>query len=232
VRRLKGILLLGLFGSLVSHCHKSEQPKKDGREAALALRTCPQGALDDAEDHDSQIIKQGDRDGYWFTYADKSGSTIDPAGEFKMSRGGPPGSSFAAHAHGRVTARKPGKSQYAGLGFSLTNPRSAFDLSHAKGIAFWAKGPGRVRMKLPDINTAPEGGRCSDCYNDFGKDFELTPRWERQVALFSEMKQEPGWGDPARELAANSIFAVEWQWNTPDSEFDLWVDNVELVGCD
>jgi endoglucanase len=233
VRKLECILLLlGLVGLLGSRCSKSDRHQSEANRGELALKACPQGALDDAEDNDNQIIKQAGRDGYWFTYADKSGTTVQPAGDFKMSRGGPPGSNFAAHMHGRVAAQKSGKAQYAGLGFSLTNPRSAFDLSHAKGISFWAKGPGRVRVKLPDVNTAPEGGHCSECYNDFGKDLEVTARWERYGLLFREVRQEPNWGDRVQELSTNAIFAVEWQCSTPDSEVDIWVDNVELVGCE
>ncbi len=222
-------LLLGVFGLPGARCSKSERQQTQNSPAELALEVCPQGTLDDAEDGDSQIVKQGDRDGYWFTYADKSGSTVQPGADFKPSRGGPPGSKFAAHMHGHTVAAN--QSPFAGIGFSLTNPRSEFDLSHAKGISFWAKGPGRVRLKLPDVNTAPEGGHCSKCYNDFGKDFDLTPRWERYVALFSQLRQEPNWGDRVPELATDSVFAVEWQWSKPDSEFDVWVDNVELVGC-
>src|SRR5262245_48551196 len=56
------------------------------------LGACPNGLLDDAEDGDGQIVKVGGRDGYWFTFVDEWGSTIEPKGEFKMSPGGPPGS--------------------------------------------------------------------------------------------------------------------------------------------
>jgi endoglucanase len=233
VRRLEcTLLLLAVVGLLGSRCNKSGRHQSESNQAELALKACPEGGLDDAEDNDNQIITQAGRDGYWFTYADKLGTTVQPERDFKMSRGGPPGSNFAAHMHGRVAAQKRGKPQYAGLGFSLTNPRSAFDLSHAQGISFWAKGPGRVRVKFPDVNTAPEGGHCSQCYNDFGKDIELTPNWARYVVLFNQVGQEANWGDRAQELSTNAIFAVEWQWSTPGSEFDIWVDNVELVGCE
>jgi hypothetical protein len=61
---------------------------------------------------------------------------------------------------------------------------------------------------------------------------ELAPQWARYAVLFNQMGQEPAWGDRAQELSTNAIFAVEWQWSTPGSEFDIWVDNVELVGCE
>ena len=188
--------------------------------------------LDDGEDANNQLVKQGGRDGFWFTYADSSGTTVEPEGDFKMSRGGPPGSSYAAHIHGRVGAQTKGQSPYAGVGFSLTHPKSAFDLSHSQGISFWAKGPGHLRVELPDVDTAPQGGHCQQCYNDFGKDFELSAEWARYAVRFDETTQQPNWGDHVSELATNAIYAVEWQVTGADSDFDVWVDNIELVGCE
>src|SRR5688572_9314364 len=62
------------------------------------LGPCPGGQLDDAEDGNGQIVKSGGRDGYWFTFVDEWGTTVEPKGEFKMTSGGPPGSKFAARA--------------------------------------------------------------------------------------------------------------------------------------
>ena len=124
-----------------------------------------------------------------------------------------------------------GDSLYVGVGFGLTNPKTPFDLSKAKGISFWAKGPGRVRFKAPDINTEPSGDRCTDCYNDFGVDIYLTDQWVRYTVPFEKMNQQPGWGDRAPALSSNAVIAVQWQFSTANTEYDIWFDNIELVGC-
>ena len=51
-------------------------------------------------------------------------------------------------------------------------------------------------MKVPDTATDEDAGRCTECFNDFGKDFELTPQWEQYTVEFSELSQLPGWGSP------------------------------------
>ena len=198
----------------------------------IKLGTCPQGLIDDGEDNDSQIIKVEGRDGYWFTFADTEGTTVKPKGDFVMDQGGPPGSDskHAARMTGRVAAS--GKSLYVGLGFALRSPKGPYDASKYQGVSFWAKGPGRIRFKTPDVNTTPEGDRCSDCYNDFGVDLVLQDEWIRYTVPFDRMAQQPGWGDPAPEVAKDMLFAIQWQYGTPDTDFDIWVDNIEFVGCE
>ena len=84
-------------------------PTADAKQEKLSR--CPMGLIDDAEDNDNQVIKSEGREGYWFTFVDTEGSTILPKGDFVMSPGGPPGSKYAARAHGHLAAS--GKSQTA-----------------------------------------------------------------------------------------------------------------------
>ncbi len=199
------------------------------------LPLCKNGLLDDGEDGNGQIIKVGGRDGYWFTFVDTEGSDIAPRGPFQMAEGGRTagGSLDASRHYAHLTGKlaPAGKSLYAGVGFALSNPKSGFDLSKAQGIQFWAKGPGMVRFKTPDVNTDPVGDRCDDCYNDFGVDIYLSDRWERYTVLFDQMEQQPGWGDRAPYVASGGILAVQWQFTTPGASFDLSFDDVALVGC-
>src|SRR5512145_1811987 len=136
---------------------------------------CPQSALiDDGEDNNNQVMVQDGRSGYWYTYVDHEGSTIEPAagetgGIFSFTQGGVNGSQYAARMSGTV-----GKASivYAGMGCNLTDPKGAFDGSKYGGVSFWAKrGPNatpKVRYKMPDGATDPDGQICSACYNDFG----------------------------------------------------------------
>ncbi len=194
---------------------------------------CPQNpVLDDAEDGDHQAAKADQRGGWWYTYADEAGTTVNPAGEFKMSQGGANNSQWAARMHGKTG---PGGILYAGVGFSITDPKAPFDLSCCKGISFWAKKAGsgiaNVRLKVPDVDTTPEGNQCKECYNDFGADYTFTDEWTKYELLFADMKQESSWGDKFPAIMPNAIYGLQWQVKLPNQEFDIWVDQVELVGC-
>jgi endoglucanase len=224
-------LRFAAFACSLSGCITS--PPSDFGATAIAkkerLNSCRYGLIDDLEDGDSQIAKLEEREGYWFTSADPEGSTILPKGDFK-----PDGASFneskrAAHMHGKMA--RSGKSLYVVLGFAFLNPKGNYDASKYKGISFWAKGPGKVRFQVPDVDTSPEGDKCTDCYNHFGVDLFLTDKWTRYTIPFDRMAMQPGWGDPAPEVNAKALFGVQWQFNTPGADYDVWVDDVEFVGC-
>ncbi len=193
------------------------------------LGSCPNGLLDDAEDNNTQIIVADGRDGYWFSFADMWGSTIEPRQRFEFSKGGPNDSKYAARIKGKLAS--VGDSLYAGFGFAFTNPKTPFDISKARGIRFWAKGPGKITFKVPDRNTDPQGDRCTDCYNDFGVDIYLRKEWMRYTVPFDKMRQQDGWGDRAPALDTTGAFVVQWQYSTPGGDYDIWVDEIELVGC-
>ena len=193
---------------------------------------CPDGLIDDGEDNNGQIVVVGDRAGYWFTFKDEVGSTINPEGEFKMSEGGPPGSKYTARMTGKIAAGAQNVYPYVGMGCALANPKAAFDSGKAQGIQFWGKGPGRVRFKAPDVMTDPAGDICTDCYNDFGVDIFLDDRWQRYTVPFAKMEQQPGWGDRAPRVAKDKLFAIQWQFTTATKDYDISIDNVAFVGCD
>jgi hypothetical protein len=48
---------------------------------------------------------------------------------------------------------------------------------------------------------------------------------------FEKMAQQPGWGDRAPQVSKDQLFAIQWQFGTPDTEYEVWIDNIELVGC-
>lgn len=195
------------------------------------MNSCPNGMLDDLEDGDEQTLKTDNRGGYWFTYVDKFGSTIEPK-KFKPEPGGPPNTTgkLAAHMKGQVASN--GDYPYAGLGFAIANPKAGYDVSKAAGIRFWAKGPGRVHVELPDVNTDPSGDRCKDCYNHFGIYLALEPEWNRYTIPFDKFAQDPGWGDRAPAVSEKEMIGVQWKFGSYGQPYDIWFDDIELVGCD
>lgn len=199
-------------------------------------KACPQdGVIDDGEDGNNQVAPNKGRTGYWYTFADKEGSTVTPAagGTFAMARGGANGSTQAAHMSGKVGGATV---VYAGMGFNFVDPKGAYDASAYKGIAFWAKvsegSTTKVRLKVPDGDTDPDGKVCSACFNDFGADLELTTTWTKYTVPFSTMTQLPGWGAPhPPSVVPAKLYGVQWQVNTPGASYDVWVDDVVFTGC-
>jgi hypothetical protein len=184
------------------------------------------GLIDDGEDGDNRILQRDGRGGYWFTFQDSEGSKIDPAGQFKMGEPGH-GGNKAARMRGHMASA--GKSIYAGMGFQLSDPAGAYDASPYTGVTFWAKGPGRVRFEMPDVNTAPGGGRCKDCYNDHGIVIALEPEWRKYTIKFAWLEQRPGWGDPAPELQKDEVYAMEWEFGGAGRDFDISIDDIAFI---
>ncbi|HEX7599161.1 MAG TPA: carbohydrate binding domain-containing protein, partial [Polyangia bacterium] len=170
---------------------------------------------------------------------DESGSTVEPeagsrGGTFSMSPGGANGSKYGANVHGRIGS---GTVVFGAVGFNFTDPKGPYDASRYNGIAFWARkgggSVGKVRLKVPDGSTTQEGGKCRECFNDFGADLNLSEVWTRYVFPFKKMRQEADWGSPRpRSIDKSKLYGMQWQVNAPGATFDIWIDDVEFVGCE
>jgi endoglucanase len=206
--------------------------------AAATLKSCgPDGLIDDAEDNNNRVAAVSGRGGYWYTYTDKLGSTIAPAagGTFSMSPGGANGSKFAGNMKGKIAAAdQPPLYLSIGMGMGLVD-KGTYDASKYKGIAFWAKkGPGstsKVRLKIPDINTDPQGKVCTEaCFNHFGADLELTETWTKYTFAWADLHQLPGWGSPSpTAITESKLFGIQFQVNDPGADYDVWVDDLEFL---
>lgn len=197
---------------------------------------CPaEATIEDGEDNDDRIMANEGRGGYLYSYLDKLGTEVDPPeGAFEMAEGGANGTKYAMRMKGKLAAS--GGDMYAGMGFGLMYPAAFFDAGKYSGVTFWAKkgagSTGSVRFKVPDINTDPAGKICGDCYNDFGKDLELTEEWAQYTVMFEEMAQLEGWGSPRPNYIDNKqLFGMQWQVTAPGADFEIWIDEVAFVGC-
>ncbi len=230
-------LLFACFALSAVGCHPS--PTDPGIGDTPEGSKCPASAMiDDGEDNNNQVMVQEGRSGYWYTYVDHEGSTVEPAagetgGIFSFTQGGVNGSAYAARMSGTI-----GKSNivYAGMGANLADPKGGYDASKFGGIAFWAKRSAtstpKVRFKMPDAQTDPDGGICSACYNDFGMELKLTEDWTRYVVLFDAAKQERGWGSPHPSgIDTKQVYGVQFQVNDKGMPYDLSIDDMEFTGC-
>lgn len=220
-------------------CVKKVDPASPDGVSSPEGKACPPSAvISDGEANNNQVNVQEGRGGYWYTFVDKAGSTVTPAageqgGIFEMTPGGANGSKFAAHMKGKLGG---GGVLFAGMGLNFTDPKGPYDASRYQGISFFAKkapgSSGSVRLKLPDSDTDPDGKVCTECYNDFGTDLELTDEWQRYTVPFNRMRQMQGWGSPiVASIKPNAIYGVQFQVNQPGASFDIWVDDLAFTGC-
>jgi hypothetical protein len=157
-----------------------------------------------------------------YTYADEAGTKLE------MSGTGP------VHVQGTLAAQGE---VYGGVGLGFTESDAPIDASTFRGIAFRARrgpsGSPHVRVKIPDGNTDPRGGVCTECYNDFGLSFQVTEEWVRYEVPFEQLKQEGGWGKPNPPgIDKAKLYGVQWQTTTPGAVLDLHLDGIEVIGCD
>ena len=223
-----GTASLFWFGCLTTPASETGWSGRARQQAPGVCSNAADALIEDAEDGDTRGLVRAKRGGYWFSFVDSSGSTLEPPqGSFKMAEPGHNGSNHAARMRGR--AAPGGDSVYAGIGLSLAEPRGAYDASRYDGVSFWAKGPAHVRLEIPDGYTAPEGRKCKDCYNDFGIELALAAGWQRYTVKFEWLSQRQGWGDPRPEITREELYAIEWQFGTPARDFDVWLDDVSFT---
>jgi endoglucanase len=227
------VVLAGCAGCIPK---KSAGGAGTGAENTADGKACgPDGTIDDAEDGDHKAAAIQGRGGYWHTFADKVGTTVSPPAGAAFEMGGPGanGSTHAAHIQGKVGT---GDVVFAGVGLNLVDPKGPYDASGYGGVSFWARraagSTGKVRLKVPDASTDPDGKVCTECFNDFGADLEIGEAWARYVVPFSAMAQLSGWGAPRpATIDRSKIYALQWQVNAPGAAYDLWIDDVQFTGC-
>jgi len=203
-------------------------------------KACPpsEGLIADGENNSNQIPTIKGRGGHWYTFVDDNGSTITPTagsqgGTFDMSEGGVNGSKYAAHMSGTVGNAE---TVFAGMALNFVDPKGTYDGTAYKGISFWAKKSGnstrRVRFKVPDINTNPDGKVCKECYNDFGADLVLSDEWSLFVLPYASLRQVKGWGSPhTARIDSSRIYAIQFEVNDTGQPYDIWVDDIQFTGC-
>lgn len=240
---LKHITLAVTFAALAATstaCKKRQAVTGAEAKNSDAGRSCPRdvGLIADGENDSNQIADQQGRGGYWYTFVDDAGSSVTPeagknGGTFQMTAGGAASSKLSAHVSGSVAE---GGTVYAGMGLNFVDPKGSYDAGKYQGVTFWAKrGPGstaKVRLKVPDSATDPDGKKCTECFNDFGLDLQLTEEWTEFTIPFSSMKQMKGWGSPHPDgIDVTKLYGLQWQVNDPGAKFDIWVDEIAFTGC-
>lgn len=233
------VVILGLSLGLGA-CRKKVAITGAEAKSSDEGRACPRetALIADGENNSNQIADVQNRGGYWYTFSDEVGSTVVPetgkhGGTFQMSAGGAQGSKFSAHISGTVAGSSDA---YVGVGLNFVDPKGQYDASRYKGISFWAKkGPGgaaKVKLKVPDVATEPDGKICTQCYNDFGMDITLNDEWTEYTVPFRAMKQDKTWGAPHPEaIDPSKLYGIQFQFKEPGASFDMSIDDLVFTGC-
>jgi len=226
-------------------------PTGSNETGAVTVQVLPEDIIDDMEDGDAVIYEESGRIGIWYSVSDCDdnfvgevcpgqinpascpiGSAICP--EFLTTAGGPGQSAYA------VVVRGTGFNQWgAAVGFDISNSGSRlkkpYNASAYTGVAFQARGVGRIRFSVPVQAVVPmaAGGACITGCDDahstpFGMEIVLTPTWQQVVVPFSSLVQG-NFGTPAPFNPA-TIMGLLWQVNTnagtPLGPFELALDDI------
>jgi hypothetical protein len=196
-----------------------------------AARPATDGLIDDLEDGDTRAAPLSGRGGYWWIAKADHAVVSTPPGDFAASDGGPDGSKKTVRFAGKSDQRDQWGAA-VGLGFLESG---FYDASKYAGVMFKIKAhkPNlNVRVKLPDVNTHPDGGACTTgCWNSFGKELIVGTEWQVETLLWSDLAQQPDWGSPRPPaITPSKIKNIEWAVYQ-GIEFDFMVDDVQFIEC-
>lgn len=179
--------------------------------------------IDDFETAGDFIRVQADRGGEWVFYDDGSG------GEQQVTR--------PNDGSGVLRVESSGFSIWgSGFGTLLSPDSSAssvcpYDASNYDGIAFRARGEGRVRVRLamPENMPVADGGTCTkpdqQCYDWPGAWVQLSPQWASYSLPFCVLQPE-NWSGEALTLDASKLAGLHFQLS---GEADMFIDDLAFL---
>ena len=75
----------------------------------------------------------------------------------------------------------------------------------------------------------PDGGVCTECFNDFGANVVLTNDWKLYSFPWKTMKQLPDWGAPKKpHITPAKLYGIQFQVNIPRSTYDIYIDDLKF----
>ena len=194
-------------------------------------RPAADGLIDDFEAADGRTPALAGRDQTWWMSGDKHAKIAIPGATFAASEGGPTGSKKAIHFAG-TSAFEDDWGAIVGVNFL---PSGFYDASKYAGIAFKiraAKPNTNIRLKVSDVASHPDGGQCTKhCWNSFGKELIVETEWQSVALMWSDLAQQPDWGD-VRPPAITPSKLRDAEWTVyPSPAFDFWVDDIHFLEC-
>lgn len=189
-----------------------------------ARRAAEGGAplIDDFEDGDDAVAPLEQRAGFWRWVRE-----IDAPGTAPALL---PAPRPAATASNRLAIHvKGGALRDWGSVVEVSFRPPCYDASRYAGIAFEARGPGRIYVAPRAVSVIPlaEGGTCElDCHNPHVKKLDLSEGWQRYEVRWVEAWQR-GIGKPA--LDPSRLNSLAFLVRAEDTPYDVWLDDVRFL---
>jgi hypothetical protein len=206
---------------------RSPEISADPSRASAAPRVCLHGAgrepvIDDFEDGDGAIRPLEGRRGTWYVARDS-----DPRGSSQPLL---PSVRPEATAENRYALHsQAGELLDWGASIEIAFAPPCYDASAYAGVAFSARGPGRLYLAAREVRVVgiEYGGSCTrDCYNTHAHKVDLDGTWRRFEIRWSELHQR-GYAMPS--LDPRSLHSLTFQVHAEDTPYDLWIDDVEFL---
>lgn len=210
-------------GASRSAAAKPRQPPPDPCvRAVVAEGGAPQ--IDDFEDGDDIIERFEGRVGPWRwvrdTDAPGTAPALLPVPRVPAMDG--TDNKLALHVKG-------GRLREWGATVEFVFEPKCYDASVYGGIAFEARGSGRVYLAPREVRVIPvaSGGMCvEDCHNAHTAKIELDEKWRNYEVRFDEVEQR-GYDQPP--LNPKRLHSLAFLIRPEDTPYDVWLDDVRFV---
>jgi hypothetical protein len=174
--------------------------------------------------------------GYWYTYNDKSAGTQTPAAAmFKPEMiADRTGSSFAAHSAAMGFSGDAMGHAFAAFGLDLNadsaTAKAVVDASGFKGVTFFAKGTGTLRVELHTKTSDPDFGCAAKCYDFPYKTITLTAAWQAVSIPWTDFVQDK-FGTPETTTGKDlgSIQFASKAEKMAIAPYEMWLDDLKFM---
>lgn len=199
-------------------------PKKVAPDPCLERRSAPGLAplIDDFEDGDDAITHHEQRVGFWRWPREIDAPGTAPALMPQPRPEPTPRSRLALHVKG-------GELVDWGATVEFTFRPACYDASKYAGVAFAARGPGRIYFAAREPHVIPidEGGTCEvDCHNPHVMKIDLDDTFKSYEVRWEQTRQR-GKGKPA--LDPSRLNSIAFLVRPEDTPYDVWLDDVAFI---
>jgi hypothetical protein len=190
------------------------------RSRAAAVGESP--LIDDFEDGDDSVLPLEQRAGLWRWARETDALGSAPALLPIPRPGATPKNQLALHVKGS-------KLVDWGATVEFAFEPACYDASTYPGIAFEARGPGRIYVAPRETSVIPvdKGGTCQrDCYNPHTTKVDLDGKFRTYVVRWADVHQR-GFDKPP--LDSQRLHSVAFLIRPEDTPYDVWIDSVRFA---
>lgn len=204
----------------------SPEPTPDGGTPPVVVPpTLAFELIENFEDGNVTLLRNGDRTGYWFADGDPTG---DPAGTitpFDAAPVEPPNPMLASSTRAlHIVASGYGPTGWAVAGVELENGDPYPPAGDYAGITFWGKAGGSEEavfaFRIPTVSTEADG--VDDHY---GGNLTLTDEWALYLIPFDGFLAQQGFGTEVDFVPAEMI-GIQFSLAPGETGFDIWIDDI------